>query len=185
MDQLIQYDQELFIFLNTLGNTTWDQFWLIVTHKLSAIPLYAILLFLIYREFGLKGMFITILVVAALITCADQLANAFKHGIQRPRPCRAEGVQDLIRFVAPRCGRYGFFSGHATNSMALAVFIGLVFRTRFPFLIFGMLFWAAMTAYSRIYVGVHYPLDILCGMIAGALLGWGAYLIHTKLKPKF
>jgi undecaprenyl-diphosphatase len=90
-----------------------------------------------------------------------------------------------MRYIAERCGRYGFFSGHSSNSMAAAVFGGLVLRPYFKNLIFILLFWSFVVAYSRVYVGVHYPLDIICGMGFGALSGFGFYKLNTFLLKRF
>jgi len=185
MEQLIAYDQQLFEFLNGLGTTTWDGLWLFITNKLSFIPLYALLLFLVYKKFGTKGTLITVIVIAAMITCTDQLANAFKHGFMRPRPCKVAAMQETIRYIAERCGRYGFFSGHASNSMAVAVFAGLALRSKYRNLIFMLLFWSAFVGYSRIYVGVHYPGDVLVGWIVGGLLGFGFYKLQQYLILRF
>lgn len=185
IDQLLKYDTELFLFLNNLGNTTWDSFWLIVTNKLTFIPLYAFLLYLIYRHLGWKTLLLLVLVIAGMITFTDQITNLFKDGFQRPRPCRATDIEELVRFVAPRCGKYGFFSGHSSNSMAAAVFAGLLFRSYYKNLIFILLFWSVIVAYSRIYVGVHYPLDIVCGLTFGALSGFGFYKLQQYLRKRF
>lgn len=185
METLIEYDQELFLFLNGLGTETWDGFWLVVTNKLSSIPLYALLLFFMYQKYGLKGTIITAVIVAAMITSTDQLSDFFKHFIQRPRPCKVESWQDILRFIAPRCGRYGYFSGHATSSMAVAVFAGLALQSKYRYLIFILLFWSAFVGYSRIYVGVHYPGDVLTGMIVGGILGYVFYRIHQFFLAKY
>jgi undecaprenyl-diphosphatase len=116
-----------------------------------------------------------------MITFTDQITNLFKAGIQRPRPCREASIAEFVRFIAPRCGRYGFFSGHSSNSMAVAVFAGLLLRPFYRKLIFFLLFWSAMVAYSRIYVGVHYPLDIICGMAFGAFSGFMFYKMQAYL----
>lgn len=178
MDQLIQYDQDLFLYLNSLGNPSWDGLWLFITDKLSSIPLYGLLLFLIYKKFGLKGTLVTVVCVALLITCVDQLANAFKHGFERPRPCRVPEFKEVIRYVAVRCGRFGYYSAHAGNSMAVAVFAGLALKSKHKYLIFILLCWAAVVGYSRIYVGVHYPGDVLTGWTIGALIGFGFYKLQ-------
>ena len=94
-------------------------------------------------------------------------------------------MQGVMRFIAPRCGRYGFFSGHAANSMAAAVFAGLLLKPYYKKLIFILLLWSTFVAYSRIYVGVHYPLDIVCGMIFGALSGFGFYKLHIYAIKRF
>ena len=120
-----------------------------------------------------------------MITFADQLANLFKHGFQRPRPCGEENLQGLMRFVVERCGKYGYFSGHAVNSMATAVFIGLILKEKYYYLIFILLFWSFIVGYSRIYVGVHYPLDVITGFFFGGIIGWIFYRLQLILQRRF
>ena len=186
LEQLLELDKDLFLFLNKLGTSTWDGLWLAITDELTFVPLYAVLLLLIYKKYGLKSLLIMVLVIASMITFTDQITNVFKHGFMRARPCRVDGLLDEgIRYIAERCGRYGFFSGHSSNSMAAAVFGGLVLRPYFKNLIFILLFWSFIVAYSRIYVGVHYPLDIVCGMTFGALAGFGFYKLNSFLLKRF
>lgn len=185
MDKIIEYDRELYLFLNNLGNPTWDPFWLLITYKWTWIPLYIFLLYLIFRKFGVKGTIITAVIIALLITATDQLANVFKHGFERPRPCRQEGVMEYARYIAERCGRFGYFSAHSSSSTGLAVFVGLILKTFHPKLLYLMLIWAAVVSYSRIYVGVHYPLDVVTGMLIGAILGYLFYRLHLFLMQKF
>ncbi|MCL6294647.1 phosphatase PAP2 family protein [Jejuia spongiicola] len=185
IDQLLEYDTELFLFLNNLGSTTWDTLWLIITDKLTFIPLYALLLFLLYKKFGAKSLIIFVVVVALMITFTDQITNVFKRGFERPRPCGEDGLIDQMRFIAVRCGKYGFFSGHSSNSMAAAVFAGLMLKPYYKHLIFILLFWSAIVAYSRIYVGVHYPLDIVCGLTFGAISGFIFYKLAKNLLNRY
>lgn len=185
MEQLLEYDTELFIFLNNLGSITWDTLWLVITDKLTFIPLYAILLFLLYKKYGLKSLLVFVIVVALMITFTDQITNVFKRGFQRPRPCGEADLIDQIRFIAVRCGKYGFFSGHSSNSMAAAVFAGLMLKPYYKNLIFILLFWSAVVAYSRIYVGVHYPIDIVCGLAFGAISGFLFYKLSKYLLGRF
>lgn len=176
LEKLLQYDTELFLYLNKLGSPTWDRLWLIITAEFTFVPLYIVLLYLIYRSYGFKPMLIFVLTIALMITFTDQITNLFKHTFQRPRPCRLdELLNDGMRYIAARCGRYGFFSGHASNSMAAAVFGGLVLRKHYKNIIYILLFWSFFVAYSRIYVGVHYPIDLICGLTFGALSGYGFY----------
>ncbi|NND88055.1 MAG: phosphatase PAP2 family protein [Flavobacteriaceae bacterium] len=184
IEELLTYDTQLFQYLNQLGTPTWDRFWQIVTLKWSSIPLYIALLVLIYKELGLKMTLYILLLIAILITCSDQLANLFKYGIKRPRPCQVESLQETIRFVAVRCGRYGFYSAHAANSMAVAVFVSLLLRSRYAYLPLILMVWAVTVAYSRIYLGVHYPLDIFTGMFFGSLLGGLFYGIWKLLSAR-
>ena len=186
LEQLLQYDKELFLYLNSLGAPTWDGFWLVITNKLTFIPLYAMLLFFVYKQFGLKSLLLIIVIVALMITFTDQITNLFKYIIaKRPRPCIEEDMRGVMRFIAPRCGRYGFFSGHSANSMAAAVFAGLLLKPYYKKLIFILLLWSAIVAYSRIYVGVHYPFDIVCGMAFGALSGFGFYKLQIYARQRF
>ncbi len=186
IEKLLEYDTEIFLFLNNLGTESWDGFWRIVTEKWSSIPLYVILLLLIYKHYKLKGTLLIVVSVALLITATDQLANLFKYVLfQRPRPCRVEELQELMRFVADGCGRYGYFSAHAASSMGAAVFLGLVLQKWYKYLPFLLLFWAVLTAYSRIYLGVHYPLDIITGMFFGGLLGLVFYKLQLVGQRKF
>lgn len=184
MEELIHLDQEFFLYLNNLGSQRWDSLWVIISDKWMAIPFYALLLFLLFKTFGWKYSAITLVFIALLITCTDQMANAFKHGIERLRPCRQEGVMEYARIVASRCGSYGFYSGHASNSMGITLFLGLLFRKKYPKLLYLLIFWAIAVAYSRVYLGVHYPGDIIVGMFFGAFYGIVWYFIHQFVMRK-
>lgn len=185
LERLLELDTELFVYLNSLGSPTWDWMWLLITDTLTFIPLYAILLFLIYKKYGLKPLLLMVLVIAAMITFTDQTTNIVKRSVLRFRPCACEEIMDTIRYIAERCSKNrSFFSGHAANSMAAAVFGGLVLRPYYKNLIFILLFWSFVVAYSRIYVGVHFPIDILCGMTFGALAGFGFYKLNKVLLKK-
>jgi undecaprenyl-diphosphatase len=185
LDELLKYDTELFLFLNNLGNTSWDGFWRFVTEKWSSIPLYAFLLYLVFKHYDWKGTLVIIVCVALMITATDQIASLFKYGIKRPRPCKVEELQPLMRYVADGCGRFGYFSAHAASSMAAAVFLGLSLQKWYKYLPFLLLVWAVITGYSRIYLGVHYPLDVISGMAFGGLTGWLFYLIQKLGQRKF
>ena len=186
IEQLVQWDTELFLYLNNLGSTTWDAFWMFYTTKFYWIPFYAILLYLIFKQHTPRMFLIILVTIVLMVTFTDQITNLFKHGIQRLRPCHQDGVRDIMRIVKKGCGgQYGYFSGHASNSMAVAVFAGLLLRQKYKYVIFGLLFWSALMGYSRIYIGVHYPLDVLCGFIFGALSGFMFYKLSQYLKYKY
>lgn len=185
MERLAELDRELFLFLNNLGSETWDWLWIFLSDKWMAIPFYAILLFLLFKKFGWKPTLITMVVIALLITATDQLANLFKHGFERPRPCRQEGVMEYARFIAERCGRFGYFSAHAANSTGVAVFLSLIFRKVYPKFYILLLIWAVLVSYSRIYLGVHYPGDVITGMLIGTFFGFIFYRLREFLVKKF
>jgi len=181
-DRVQLLDEQLFVLLNSLGSERWDGLWLFVTNKYSWIPLYVALMYLAHRHGGLRNMLIILALIVVMITVTDQLANLFKQGFERLRPCREEHLKEIIRYIAPRCGRYGYFSAHAASSMALAVFLGLLFRKTYKHLVFILLFWASIVGFSRIYLGVHYPLDTLTGMVIGALVGFLTYKLSYRIK---
>lgn len=186
LDKLLDLDTELFVYLNGLGSPTWDGMWLAITHEFTFAPLYSVLLFLIYRKLGWKALLFIIVTIALMILFTDQTTNIVKRTVLRYRPCACDEIKDSIRFIAERCSsNRSFFSGHASNSMAAAVFGGLVLRPYFKNLIFILLFWAFLVAYSRIYVGVHFPIDILCGMAFGALAGFGFFKLNQYIQKRF
>ncbi|GMN09422.1 phosphatase PAP2 family protein [Croceitalea sp. MTPC9] len=187
LDQLIQLDKEVFLFLNGLGVESWDGFWLFVTNKWNSIPIYLILLVLSFKYLGLKKTILLLMAVTLLITVTDQLANFFKYGVQRLRPCHDIEVNGVMRLVKSYCGgNYGYFSAHAASSFALATFFSLLFKTKVRFIVLFLLIWAFLVSYSRIYIGVHFPLDILTGIMVGILFGWlfSKLYIFATLKIK-
>ena len=186
IEGLLQTDQEWFLYLNNLGTTTFDGFWLFVTNKWGSIPLYGLLLLFSFKYFGWKQTAFVLLAVALLITCVDQLANFFKYGVQRLRPCHEPTVFEKMRLVKSHCGgKYSYFSAHAANSMAVAVFFMHLFKVQWSKFIYVLLFWALAVGYSRIYIGVHYPLDVLTGFVIGSLFGWLFAKLFQQLIVKF
>lgn len=180
METLLDQDTALFLFLNGLGNSAWDNFWLISTHKLTWIPLYLLFVFFVYKiERTLWKTLLIVALLGLLVGFNDSLSNICKHYFERPRPCQVEAIlqSPTFRMVAPYCGKYGYFSAHAANHFAIATFLALYFRNFWRVAPLFLFSWAAMVAYSRIYVGVHYPLDVLTGMLVGVLSGLCAYQV--------
>ena len=186
IESLLNKDIELFIFLNNLGTTQWDGFWLFVTNKFTAIPLYLLLLALAVKTVGVKRTLPIIVLVVLLITLSDQTSNYFKSGFQRLRPCHDETLLGMFRLVKERCGgMYSYFSAHASNTMAIAIFFGMLLRNRSKLLFIFLIIWAMVVAYSRIYIGVHFPLDVLTGSIIGAFYGFIFYIVFKGIDGKF
>lgn len=184
MEALLQFDQDLLLALNSFTSPLFDNFFWVVTSKSIWFPLYAMILYVVFKNQGLKG-FVTIIALAVLVALCDQIStNVFKEGFERLRPSRdpaLEGMVDLIN--GKRGGKFGFVSSHATNSFGLAVFSLLLFRYRwYSVFILG---WALLNSYSRIYMGVHYPGDILGGLILGSLIGWFVYWLYKRLTSRF
>jgi len=176
LEKIIDKDIELLIYLNNLGSETWDSFWLFMTYTITSIPVYLFIVFLVYKYYGIKKLAISLLFIALVITISDQTANLFKYGFERLRPCYNEDVMDLIRLVKSSCGgRYSFFSAHASTSMAVAVFFASLLRKQIKFVPVFLIIWAVLVGYSRIYIGVHFPMDVLFGFLFGATVGWLMY----------
>lgn len=185
LEKLSQLDTLLLIYLNNLGNENWDGFWLLFTEKITHLPFMLVFAFLLYKVLGTKRFLISLFVIALMVTATDQLTNIAKFGFERPRPCRIPELQGIIRYIAKNCGRFGYFSGHSSNSMAIAVFISLALKTKYKFVFPILIFWALCMGYSRIYIGVHYPADLLTGFTVGAFMGYLFYILFTKLSQKY
>ena len=154
------------------------------TNKFTWIPLYLLLLFFAWKRSG-KNLWLVVLSVAVLITFSDQISvHLFKDVFQRYRPCHNLLLKDKVQLLNGACGGdYGFVSSHAANAFALTTFL-IFFLRRKDFAI-GMYLWAAFVSYSRVYAGVHYPFDILGGMIVGIFLGLIGYKIYFHLNKKY
>ena len=186
IEPLINTDIELLIYLNNLGTEQWDRFWLILSNKFSAIPLYALLLYLSVKEIGLKRSLWLLFFIAILIAVSDQTSNLFKYGFKRLRPCHDESIMNSIRLVKDSCGGlYSYFSAHAANTMAIALFFGHLLKNRIKYIFTGLVLWALLVAYSRVYIGVHFPLDIVTGMLFGVLYGTLFYRLYQLFIKRF
>ncbi|MGO4770655.1 phosphatase PAP2 family protein [Flavobacterium sp. W22_SRS_FK3] len=183
LEKIQELDSQLFVYLNSLGSETYDQLWLIITKQLYWTPFFLLMFFLIYKKIGGKQTLYLLLFIAVLISFTDQICNLSKNTFQRLRPCNNPEINTIIRVVQSRSS-YSFFSGHAANTMAVATFLYLVFKCHFKYL--GLLFlWPLIFAYSRIYLGLHYPGDILSGYFFGALFGFVTFKIYQNLKTKY
>ena len=183
MEELINLDKELFVFLNNLGSEPFDAFWLIITKQLHWTPFFVAVFYLLQRKLGWKNLGIIVLFIAVLITFTDQITNLVKNYFQRIRPCNDEALIGLIRFVKDS-DTFSFFSGHASNSMASTMFIFLIIRKFYKHTYLLFLF-PIIFAYSRIYLGLHFPGDILTGYLFGAISGFVFYKIYNHFSNKY
>jgi len=185
IEEILKLDSQLFLFLNNLGSPAFDNFWIYLSYKESNIIFYlALLVFYFYsksKKIKLSEVFYSLLFIAIMIAIADQTANLFKDSFQRLRPCYNESLISFVRLVNESCGgKYGFFSAHASNSFSLAVFFGLLFKNKFRFIIYMTLFYAFLISFSRIYLGVHFPLDIFFGGVYGIITGLVIFRIYEN-----
>ncbi|ADV49410.1 phosphatase PAP2 family protein [Cellulophaga sp. E16_2] len=187
LEELIKIDQDIFLYLNGLGTPAWDGFWMYLSRTLSlvTIPIYVFLLYYTYRSFGVKKTIYILIAVAALLLTTEQLSIIVKNSVARLRPCHDDEINLLMRNVKNHCGgKFGYFSAHAANSSALAVFFSLLFYKKNKLFLFALAAWTLLVSYSRIYLGVHYPLDIITGLTVGITLSC-LYIFLLKKLPVF
>jgi len=172
LESLLAWDEELFLTLNSLGQPWLDQFMVMISEIWIWVPLYAVILFLFYKKFPLNQALVFMALCVLTVVITDQgSVHLFKEVFKRPRPCQEEHLLTQMRFAASHCGLYGFISSHAANTFGFAVLAGGILKEKAPKLPVILLIWAAVVSYSRIYLGVHYPLDVIGGAIFGSVIG--------------
>ncbi len=173
LNMLNTWDTDLFLILNGAHNSFWDfiMFW--ASDKFIWIPVYALFLFILWRKYSSK-IWIVMLFAALLIFLSDQISvHLFKDVFQRLRPCNDPALEGMVHLVNGKCGgSFGFYSSHASNIFAIAVFVISLLGKKNLWMLLLILIWADLIAYSRIYLGVHYPGDVIAGVVAGSLMGW-------------
>jgi undecaprenyl-diphosphatase len=183
LDKIIALDTRLFLWLNGHHSVFWDNVMWHISGKIEWSPLYLILAGYIIYRYRLNSIPI-IIAVAVAILLADQLAvDLFKNVFQRLRPTYNPEIQNIVHTVNNYTGgSYGFISNHAANTFALATFLSFLFKNRSFTL--SILLWATIVSYSRIYLGVHYPGDVLGGMLFGSLIGWLIFILYEWTEEK-
>lgn len=183
LETLLELDKNLFVFLNSLGSEAYDGFWLFITKQINWIPIFALILYLVFKHLGWRHAVLIILVMALLVLLTDQTTNLFKNYFQRLRPVNNTDLDDVIHFVHKRSS-FSFISGHASNSMAAAFFLYKVLKPYLKYMGFIFL-WPLIFAYSRIYLGLHYPGDILCGYVWGILMALIMLKLYVYLRNRY
>lgn len=181
IDQLITLDKELFFFLNGLHAPWLDPIMFTLSKTWVWTPLYIFLLYHILKEYKVKSWSV-LLAIGLTILLADQITSSFmKPFFERLRPTREPDMEGLIHFVnGYKGGTFGFASSHAANTFGTAMFLWLLFKTSKPWMAWLFLY-ATVVSYTRIYLGVHYPGDILAGGAIGILCGWMSFSLLNWL----
>jgi len=176
-----QWDKNLFLLLNGIHAPWLDPIMAYGTEQLTWIPLYLLFIYFIYKVEGNKWVYI-ILLIAFTILLTDQFsASLMKPMIGRLRPCYSESLEGLVHLVGRCGGKYGFISSHAANTFGVASFLFFLLRGRLHYI--GWIFlWSALVSYTRIYLGVHYPLDVFFGALSGIIIGYLVYRLYLLYK---
>ena len=184
LEHLNSIDQQLFLFLNGMHNSFFDFIMYWASNRFVWIPLYVFFLVVLVKTYR-KLLPVILILIAAMITASDQISSGLvKNSVQRVRPCHDPEIKSQVHLVNGHCGgTYGFYSSHASNSAALAIFLLIILRAAsrktgtqsvvsMKLLMSLLLGYGLLVSYSRIYLGVHYPGDVITGIIAGSILSF-------------
>ena len=186
MDFFIDIDSQLFLFLNGLHADWLDPIMIAITKMWVWLPIYLFLVYLTIKQYG-KRCWMIFLAVGLVVLCSDQLsAHVCKPVFQRLRPCYNIDFQELIYLPKGMAGgHYGFVSSHAANTFAIGTFLTAALRKNTKWIGWLLFMWAFLSSYSRIYIGYHYPGDILCGAVLGILIGLIIWKLFQILEKRF
>ena len=195
LERLIQIDTEILLAINCWHAPWADTVMWIISEKTTWIPLYLLLVgLLVWRHHKpartrvkwlqkVPACLVLIVAIGLAVGAADFIASGIlKDLVARPRPTRVPELEGVLHLVNDyRSGQYGFVSSHAANTMACALLFSMIWRNKI--VTAGLMLWVAMNCYSRMYLGVHYPLDIIGGLLVGALVAIGVYYLLRYLFP--
>ncbi len=184
METLSTIDTDLFLFLNGLHTEGMDKFMVLVTDMWVWFPLYLLLIYWTAKQYG-KRCWWVFLAIGLVVLCSDQLSShLFKPLFHRLRPCFNEDFEGIIHLPKGLAGgQFSFTSSHAANTFAIATFLTPTLSKYRPWPTILLFLWASISSYSRIYIGYHYPGDIICGAILGVLVGlifWKLFLVFQR-----
>lgn len=194
LEQLVHIDTEILLAINGWHAPWADTLMWIVSAKTTWIPLYLLLIGLLvwrYRQPAptpikwlqkVPACVVMIVVIGLAVGAADFIASGIlKDWVARPRPSRVPELEGVLHLVnGYKSGQYGFVSSHAANTMAVALLFSLIWRNKIATV--GLMLWVAANCYSRMYLGVHYPTDILGGLIVGSLVAVGGYWLLGRCR---
>jgi undecaprenyl-diphosphatase len=184
IEQVNHWDEQLLLFINQFHTGFLDSLIFQLTRTEPWIPLYLLLLYLIFRNYRKEG-WLVLLGVAITILLADRITSGvMKPFFHRLRPSNEPALQAVLHTVnGYHGGLYGFASSHAANTAGVSLFIFLIFRNTYGWI--GLIFiWPVITSYTRIYLGVHYPGDIIAGAAVGMMSGYAGYRLFLWLRDK-
>lgn len=189
LESLLSKDKELLVYLNSFGTEQWDPFWLFITDQRHWIPVFLLVLILAARKLGTKKMFFLVLFLVVVVAFSDQFTNLIKNLTSRLRPCNTPDLKGVIREFIYKPKGFSFWSGHAFVSTTFTTFMILLLRRHYKYIYF-LIFFPILFGLSRIYLGVHFPIDVTTGYIVGFTTGclfykFFKYLYLRIFKEKY
>ena len=181
-----QLDQAVFLALNFDGGSAIDHAMLAISGRLTWLPLYLLIIFLIWRRYGWRTTLFAVLLIAAAVGLADQICNLFKNGLQMLRPNHDSNVIPYMHFPLQNGvpfinkGLYGTISAHAATTTAIACLAASFIKRQWFIGVAAT--WAILICYSRIYIGAHYPSQVIAGIILGVVIGLIGVQIARRCK---
>ena len=179
LEELLKWDRDTFVYLNNLGIEEYDVFWSTVTNFTTWIPLFILFVVLVFLKYPKREAFLVLLTIILMISFVGLATDLTKNYVARLRPNNTEEINTLIRILKSPTS-YSFFSGHSASSFSIATIMVLFLRRHFKWAWIFFL-WPLVFASSRIFVGVHYPVDIIVGTLVGILCALIFYKVYTKL----
>lgn len=181
-ENIVAKDQELLVYLNNLGTTFWDPIFMYITHQINWWPFFVFLMFLLLKKISLKQFGLLVLTLTAFFFFTDQMTNVVKYAVGRLRPVNDADILPQVRYLRG-ANSPSFFSGHASNSSGSILLVFLILKRyyKYAWIIF---FFPLLFAYTRIYLALHYPLDILCGYIFGISSGFMFFYLYKYFNNR-
>lgn len=186
LEKLLDLDKELFLKLNALHSSFFDFIMYWSSNKLVWVPLYILFAYILVKFYNKQSLPI-ILGLLIVVGLSDLISvHFFKNIFLRLRPCHDPSISDLVHLVKDHCGgQYSFYSSHASNHFAIATWMSIFLSKKIKYSAVFLFLWAVLIAYSRIYLGVHYPLDVIFGALMGFIIAFLCYYLYKQIKKKY
>lgn len=181
---MIRLDTDITLFLNSFHSCYWDDVFYVFSGQILWIPFFFTVIYVLWTTYG-RNFYIPLLFLVLAVAMSDQISSSvIKPIVCRLRPSHATEISSIIHIVHDyRGGLYGFVSSHAANSFAFAMLSSLFFNSRYYSVL--VFVWALLTSYSRIYLGVHYFGDVVCGASVGIISAYLLYKLYVFLNRRF